>query len=177
MKRRFVIKSLAVLILGINIAALAGLLFVPGEKDTGPVRKSVEVGEFRLSVTSAKSVYSVLDEMEFQLQIEYLGPEAQKDIYGSFFSTVIILEDGVSLNQKYGKKEAVGYPDIGRHIVLQPGEPYERFSNGSAYMSFVPFLSRKGEYTIKALFEFTPDDRHNLKETVRETLELEIEIR
>ena len=176
MKRRFVIHSLAVLILGINIAALAGLLFVPGEKDTGPVRKSVEVGEFRLSLSSEHSVYSAAEmsspsPLELAATLEYIGKEPVVSLVQGKGMPALVLCDssGSPLISEYTS-------DIAEIVELRPGEVVRTVCTGEKELSKTKgtWLFRRGDYIAKATFAFAPIDRG---EPVHKTLELEIEIR
>ena len=156
------------------IAVILGTaLLSASPKDTGPVYEEVVAGDFKISLLSAKSVYSLEEELDFTIHIEYMGEEPSATI--SHASSIYILSlkrDGEYLYKIGEEKIDRVFADVMKHTEIYSDKPLE-WKRGCAYdLEKVDYSSRPGKYTVEAHFEFTPENG----DRIRETLELPFRI-
>ena len=102
-------------------------------KDTGPVYEEVVVGDFKISLLSAKSVYSLEEELDFTACIAYMGEEPSVTIsHASAVHSLSLKRDGEYLYKIGEEKIDRGVADVKKTTEIYADKPLE-WKSGCAY--------------------------------------------
>lgn len=165
------------------------LLFLFGCGVSGgsdPVQASAEQGDFRATLTSARSVYDSdsLDPeapLDFEVRVDYLGQEGEVPIfYGADLGYIALYnEEGIDILEDYG----LCFPLYAQYGTLGPDKPFVQSFTGDQAYALLGELSA-GSYVAKTRVSFSvveggllEADLRNPKEKVELDLELSFEIR